>query len=381
MVSSARMTVPSDHANRHEGASASVNAATDPATVSLSGRLDRTAVEAIWTTTLRDLRRRAPRDLVIDLTAVSGCDTAGATLLAAIERTATGQVTLRGGTAPITRLLEQARTMTAPTVVPAGPKPTLHDLIQAVRGASLGGIAYLGEAVVALTRLPANRRMFRPSELALHAEHAGLRSLPLVILLGYLMGLILAFQSSIPMRRFGAEVFVANLVSISLLRELGPLLAAVILSGRTASAFAAEIGTMKVNEELDALTTMGLDPMTMLVLPRILAAIMVTPVMTLVLDVAGLAGMATVMQTLGYPVVTVVRQVQAAATAGDLAGGLFKAVSFGAAIAAIGCRAGLATGVGPRAVGLAATAAVVGGIISTILLDGVFAVLFFRLGL
>ena len=127
---------------------------------------------------------------------------------------------------------------------------------------------------------------------------------------GYLIGLILAFQSAVPMRRFGADIFVANLVAISLLRELGPLLAAVILAGRTGSAFAAEIGTMKVNEEIDALITMGLDPMTMLVLPRMIAAMLVMPVMTLVLDIAGLLGMTTVMRGFGFPLVTIARQVQ-----------------------------------------------------------------------
>jgi phospholipid/cholesterol/gamma-HCH transport system permease protein len=155
----------------------------------------------------------------------------------------------------------------------------------------------------------------------------------------------------------------------------------VVLAGRTGSAFAAEIGTMKVNEEVDALVTMGLDPMTMLVLPRMLAAMLVMPVMTLGLDLAGLLGMTTVMRGFGFPLVTIARQVQNWVSAGDLYGGLFKSVCFGLAVAAIGCRAGLGTGVGPRAVGLSATAAVVGGIVATIALDGVFALIFYRLKL
>ena len=223
--------------------------------------------------------------------------------------------------------------------------------------------------------------MLRMPDLLRYVDQAGVRSLPLVVLLGYLIGLILAFQSAVPMRRFGADIFVANLVAISLVRELGPLLAAVILAGRTGSAFAAEIGTMKVNEEIDALVTMGLDPMTMLVLPRMIAAMLVMPVMTLALNIAGMLGMATVMRGFGFPLVTIARQVQNWVTAGDLYGGLFKAMCFGMAVAAIGCRAGLGTGVGPRAVGLSATAAVVGGIVATIALDGVFALIFYRLGL
>ena len=138
---------------------------------------------------------------------------------------------------------------------------------------------------------------------------------------------------------------------------------------------------MKVNQEVDALVTMSLDPVTMLVLPRLIAAMLVMPVLALALDLAGLLGMATVMNGFGYPLVTIAHQVQGAATAADLFGGLFKGTCFGSAIAVIGCRSGLRTGVGPRAVGQAATAAVVGGIVATIFLDGLFAVLFYRLGL
>ena len=177
-------------------------------------------------------------------------------------------------------------------------------------GLLAASIAFIGEAAVAVARLPSRRRMLRMPDLLRYIDQAGVRSLPLVVMLGYLIGLILAFQSAVPMRRFGADIYVANLVAISLVRELGPLLAAVILAGRTGSAFAAEIGTMKVNEEVDALMTMGLDPMTMLVLPRIFAAMLVMPVMTLVLDLAGMLGMTTVMLGFGFPLVTIARQVQ-----------------------------------------------------------------------
>ncbi|MGH7067725.1 MAG: MlaE family ABC transporter permease, partial [Acetobacteraceae bacterium] len=195
------------------------------------------------------------------------------------------------------------------------------------------------------------------------------------------MGLILAFQSAVSLRVFGAVIFVVNVVAIGLFRELGPLIAGVILAGRTASAFAAEIGTMKVNEEVDALSTMGLDPMTMLVLPRLIAAVLVMPMLTIGLELAGLVGMIVVLHVFGYPPTVVINQVQQAATIGDFVGGLVKALCFAAVVAAIGCSRGLATGRGPRAVGISTTAAVVGGIVATILLDGAFALIFFRLGL
>ncbi|MDE2007854.1 MAG: ABC transporter permease, partial [Rhodospirillales bacterium] len=266
-----------------------------------------------------------------------------------------------------------------PPRAPAPARPSL--MPRATLAAAAGGLAFLGEAAFALLRLPARSRMFRLRDVLREAEQAGYRAIPLVLLLGFLIGLILAFQSAIPMRQFGADIFVANLVSVSLLRELGPLLAAVILAGRTGSAFAAELGTMKVNQEIDALVVMDLDPMTLLVLPRMLAALAVAPVLTLVMDAAGMAGMAVVMRGFGYALPAIQQQVQSAATAGDLVGGLAKAAVFGAAVAAIGCRAGLGTGIGPRAVGLSATAAVVGGIVATIALDGAFALLFYRLGL
>jgi phospholipid/cholesterol/gamma-HCH transport system permease protein len=246
--------------------------------------------------------------------------------------------------------------------------------------AALGGVAFLGEVLVALVRLPSRARQFRMADLLRTADQAGVRAVPLTVLLGLLMGLILAFQSLIPMRRFGADVFVANLVALSLVRELGPLLAAVILAGRTGSAFAAEIGTMKVNQEIDALKSMDIDPVTMLVLPRLLAAMLVMPALTVILELAGMLGMTLVMVGAGWPPVTVGNQVSQWVKPWDFYGGLIKAVVFGVVVAGIGCRAGLATGIGPRAVGLSATAAVVGGIVATIVLDGVFAVIFYRLG-
>jgi phospholipid/cholesterol/gamma-HCH transport system permease protein len=138
---------------------------------------------------------------------------------------------------------------------------------------------------------------------------------------------------------------------------------------------------MRVNEEIDALVTMGLDPMTILVLPRLIAVALVMPAMTLALDIAGLLGMTVVMRVFGFPLVLISNQVAGAVTLSDLFQGLFKGLCFGVVVAAIGCRQGLGTGVGPRAVGESATGAVVGGIVATILLDGMFALLLYQVGL
>jgi phospholipid/cholesterol/gamma-HCH transport system permease protein len=346
------------------------------------GRLDAASIGGIWRAGMRLARAAHGRPVLFDLTQVSYGDMSGAAFLAALEAEHGGEAELIGAHEGLLALLLKARPAGhAATRAGARGRASTLDLLSMAMKLVTASIGFIGEAAVAVVLLPKRRRMLRIPDLLGYVDQAGVRSLPLVMLLGYLIGLILAFQSVVPMRRFGADIFVANLVALSLLRELGPLLAAVILAGRTGSAFAAEIGTMKVNEEVDALTTMGLDPVTMLVLPRIMAAMLVMPVMTLTLDVAGMLGMTTVMRGFGFPLVTIARQVQNWVSAGDLYGGLFKAVCFGTAVAAIGCRAGLDTGVGPRSVGLSATAAVVGGIVATIALDGVFALIFYRLNL
>jgi len=348
-----------------------------------AGRLDAAGVAGLWTETLKAASGAKERALLFDLSGVAVCDTAGATLLVAAEKAHGGRATLEGASETMAALI--ARVRTALEEPPQGKSASgavrLFPLLLSGFAAAANGIAFLGEAVVAIILAPRRLRMLRPVDILGAADQAGVRAMPLIILLGFLIGLILAFQSAIPLRSFGAVIFVANLVAIGLFRELGPLLAAVILSGRTASAFAAEIGTMKVNEEVDALATMGLDPMTMLVLPRLLAAVLVMPMLTIGLELAGLAGMTVVLNLFGYPVSAVVAQVQGAATIGDFVGGLVKALCFAAVVAAIGCSRGLSTGRGPRAVGISTTAAVVGGIVATILLDGLFALIFYRLGI
>ncbi len=348
-----------------------------------AGRLDAAGAGLLWTPALKAASGAKGRPLLFDLSGVSLCDTAGATLLVAAENAHGSRAELEGANEAMAALIARVReALQEPAQAKAASERLrLIPLLLSGFATAANGIAFLGEAAVAIILAPRRLRMLRPVDIFGTADQAGVRAMPLVLLLGFLIGLILAFQSAIPLRTFGAVIFVANLVAIGLFRELGPLLAAVILAGRTASAFAAEIGTMKVNEEVDALSTMGLDPMTMLVLPRLCAAVLVMPMLTIGLELAGLVGMAVVLKLFGYPLAAVVAQVQGATTIGDFAGGLFKALCFAAVVAAIGCNRGLATGRGPRAVGISATSAVVGGIVATILLDGLFALVFYRLGL
>ena len=167
--------------------------------------------------------------------------------------------------------------------------------------------------------------------------------------------MILAFQSTIPLERFGAAIFVVDLVGIAVTRELGPLITAIILAGRTGSAFAAELGTMKVNEELNAIDTMGLEPVQFLIVPRVIAAVLMTPLLVILSNAAAIAGGLIVMRSVGFTWVTLIHQLQQAVSLGDVFGGLFKSLFFGMLVAGIGCLRGLETATGAQAVGVSAT--------------------------
>jgi phospholipid/cholesterol/gamma-HCH transport system permease protein len=234
---------------------------------------------------------------------------------------------------------------------------------------------------MAFTRAFRRPALIRWRDVLDFAEITGVDALPIIALLGFLIGVILAFESAVPLRTYGADLFVANLLGLSLLRELGPLLTAVILAGRSGSAFAAELGTMKVEEEIDALVTMGLDPMLFLVVPRTIAAVAMMPLLTIFLEICGLGGGALVMRGFGIPPASYIHQLMTALQLHDLVGGLVKSVVFGMLVAGIGCYRGLGTGSGPSAVGASTTSAVVSGIVLIILADGIFSVVYYVLGL
>ena len=171
----------------------------------------------------------------------------------------------------------------------------------------------------------------------------------------------------------------SDLVAIALVRVLGPFVTAIILAGRTGSAFAAELGTMKINNEIDALSTMGLDPVRFLVVPRVLAATFVAPLLAILTNLSGLIGSAFVIRSLGYPLVTYIEHVQSVIDSGDVLVGLFKALVFGALVGGVSCLRGLQTKSGPSAVGISTTRAVVSSIVLLVMAEGVFSVLFYYL--
>jgi phospholipid/cholesterol/gamma-HCH transport system permease protein len=241
-------------------------------------------------------------------------------------------------------------------------------------------IAFVGELSAALLFALVHPRSVRWRETFRLAETVGVNALPIVALVSLLMGIVLAYQSAIPLRIFGAEIYVANMVVLAVFRELGPLMTAILLAGRSGSAFAAELGTMKVKEEIDALTTMGLDPVRFLAVTRVLAAVGVTPLLTLFADLFGVLGGGAVYLCLGFPPATYVDQILSIADGWDLMGGLIKSLVFGLLVAGVGCLRGLKTKTGAMAVGESTTAAVVNGIVLIIITDSIFSVLYFYLG-
>lgn len=235
--------------------------------------------------------------------------------------------------------------------------------------------ALAGETLAEAAALILHPRRFRFGDSALAFQRAAFEGLPVMAGVGFLLGLILAFQSAAALQTFGVETYVADMLAIALFRELGPLVTAILLAGRSGSAFAAEIGTMKVDEELDALTTMGLPPVRFLVLPRVAAAVLAMPVLTIFVELAGLLGGALVLRLMGVPLAVYCSGVSGATDVFMILFGLGKAALFGLLTGWIGCCAGMRAKATADAVGAAATAAVVGGIVAVAVADGMLAVL------
>lgn len=243
-------------------------------------------------------------------------------------------------------------------------------------------IDFIGESTTGFGRVVSARARFRRSDLLLLMQECGAQALPIVSLISVLVGLILAFVGSVQLRQFGAQIFVADLVGIAMAREMGALMTGIIMAGRTGAAFAAQLGTMEVNEEIDALKTFGFPPMDFLVTPRMLALIAMMPILTLYADLLGIIGGGIVGVTmLDIPLLQYLNETQHALSLGDFAVGLVKSVVFGVLIALSGCSRGMRSGRSASAVGAAATSAVVMSIVLIVVADGVFAVLTDRLGI
>jgi phospholipid/cholesterol/gamma-HCH transport system permease protein len=241
-------------------------------------------------------------------------------------------------------------------------------------------LAFLGEMTLTFVRLFKVR--FRAVDLFLVIQQCGAQALPIVTLISFLVGVILAFVGAVQLKQFGAQIYVADLVAIAMIREMGAMMTGIIMAGRTGAAFAAQLGTMKVTQELDAFTTMGFSPLEFLVLPRVIALVLMMPLLCLYADFVGVLGGATIgVGMLDLSWTTYFRQTSNAVVLTDVFGGVFKSSVYGVLIALSGCLRGMQCGNSSSAVGDAATSAVVTGIVAIVAACGIFAVVFYVLGI
>lgn len=243
-------------------------------------------------------------------------------------------------------------------------------------------VTFLGQAALSFGRLILGRARFRRSDLALTIQECGSSALGIVSLISFLIGLILAFVGAVQLKLFGAEIYVANLVAVAMAREMGAIMTGIVMAGRTGAAFAAQLGTMTVNEEIDALETMGFDPMDFLVLPRMLALILMMPLLTIYSNLLGILGGVVVgVGMLGITPELYWNQTVSSVDLTQFSIGIVKGSVFGVLVAVAGCLRGMQSGRSASAVGLAATSAVVTGIVAIIVSDAVFAVLLEAVGI
>lgn len=338
----------------------------------------------------KDLRPQGS-DVVVDLSEVQSLDTGGAWLVADLERRIRdggAQVRLEGAREAHLSLIETV-SQNIPDKVgeqapPRGPMHSLARLGEHTAGAWKDALSVLGFFGLTLHRLVRTLIMpwrLRRAALVSQMEQTGFKALPIVSLMGFLIGVVLAFQGATQLKQFGAEIFVVELISISILRELGILLTAIIVAGRSGSAFTASIGSMKVQEEIDAMRTLGLDPIEVLVVPRVLALLIMLPILGFVADVAGLIGGALMSWIdLGVSPGMFVTRLKENTDVWQLAIGLIKAPFFALVIGVIACWQAMQVKGSSESVGQRTTASVVQSIFMVIAIDALFSIFFSELG-
>ncbi|WP_313349017.1 ABC transporter permease [Paracoccus sp. (in: a-proteobacteria)] len=338
----------------------------------------------VWT--LGQLPPEAGAAHRLELSGLKRLDTAAAWYLIRREREGAG---LEGLTAAHARLLDNVRqALPQPDTETAGRagwrlmlEQTGRRVVAAV--VFLREIAeYLGRFLAALVRGIRHPRDFRFTSLIWHCHETGLRAVPIVALMSFLIGVVLAFQGAAQLKQFGAEIFVIDLIAISILRELGILLTAIIVAGRTASALTASIGSMKMNEEIDAMRTLGLDPDMVLILPRVLALVITLPILGLVANISGLVGGALMSWIeLGISPSLFRYRLLADTSVDHVIVGLSKAPVFALIIGIIGCHAGMKVGKDAESLGAETSRAVVNAIFAVIVVDALFSIFFAEVGI
>lgn len=340
-------------------------------------------------------KTRAPlRRVLIDCSEVAALDTVGAWLMLRLEalfgRTG-AEVSIENLPPRFAPLLAQAERYTAATAMPArGARQS--EIISAIEWVGriaiaawhevMAGFSFFGLVTLTTLRILRHPSRFRFTSFVSHVQRTGLSALPIVGLLSFLIGVVIAYQGATQLRYFGAEIFTVNLLGIGYLRELGVLMTAIIVAGRSGSSFTAEIGTMRVNEEVDAMTTLGLDPIEVLVVPRLAALGVALPLLTFYANITGLIGGAFICDTaLGIPLPVFLQQLQSSVVGWTFWLGIFKAPFFAMCIALIGCRDGLRVSRSAESVGRLTTMSVVESIFLVIVFDAAFSILFSELNI
>ena len=322
----------------------------------------------------------------LDLGGLRGLDTPGALLLSELRHDGVALKGLRPEHEALLALVEGLDVEPVPTTERV---PRWRELIvgagrstdEALRD-TYDVVAFVGRAVSALGQALLHPHYLRPASISRHIAETGVHALPIVGLMAVMMSVVIGYQGVAQLRPYGADDFTINLVAVSVMREMGVLITAIMVAGRSGSAFTAEIGVMKSREEIDALQVMGIDPVQVLVVPRLIALILTLPLLTFFADMMGLFGGAMVSQSLlGISAPQYLERVRAAIDASDVFVGLVKAPVFAFFIAVVGCMHGLRVRGSAESVGRETTRAVVKAIFLVLVLDGLFSILFEKLGL
>ena len=351
--------------------------------VTLTGPLDAVSVSAVRRTLKTGKKATVLR---IDVAALTDLDTAGALLLQSCETNGDKLVGLR---AEHQRLIKLISGIDRKTLQPV---PIVHSAQKFVVSIGRGAAAlfrdtadfidFTGRAAASVAYLVLHPAAIRLSAIAHHITETGVKALPIVGLLAVMISIVIAYQGVAQLRPYGGQDLMINLVSVSVLREMAVLITAILVAGRSGAAFAAEIGVMKASEEIDALKVMGLDPMQLLVAPRLIALLISLPLLTFFADMLGLIGGALISQSLlDVSFAQYVLRVGEAVDRGDLFVGLVKAPIFAVAIAITGCMHGLRVKGSAESVGTETTLAVVKSIFLVIVLDALFSIFFERVGI
>ena len=325
-----------------------------------------------------------PPEVMIDTQSLTALDTSGGWLLHRLRRdleAAGHRVRFVGLRPEFSALLDLIALRTAPA--PAAAIPTPDPLARLGRRAWEGGqgamglLSFLGESTLAMARALLHPRRIRGRAILYNLQMTGVAALPITGLLAFLLGIVIAYQGAAQLRLFGANIYIADLVGLSMLRELSPLITAIIIAGRSGSAYAAQIGTMKVTEEIDALRTIGISPMDLLVLPKVIALVIALPLLTVYTDIMGiLGGMVMARAQLDVGFITFIDRLDHAVSLTSFLIGIGKAPVFAVIIALVGCYQGFQVNGSAESVGRQTTLSVVQSIFLVILVDALFSIAF-----